>query len=357
MSVRPIRLGVIGAGAWGVNHIRAISGERSCELVAVADPDDAALAKVHDLAPTARTTRDPDRLLAADDIDAVVIASPAPTHPRLACAAFAAGKHALVEKPLAMTAADASAVEAASIAANKIGMVGHLMLYHPAVVRLRELLVSGALGSLYYLHSTRVNLGRLRRDENALWSFGPHDLSMIQFLVGRAPTSVAARGQSVLQPGVEDVVFLTLRYATGEIAHVHLSWLNPRKERRLTLVCSKKMAELDDVAPDKLRIYDKGYDRPPEFADYAEYLSLRDGDVHIPQIAMQEPLLLQLRHFLDCIEHRKTPTTNLHDAVALTAILEAAQRSLKQDGTPIDLGNLAALTALDAVDAPSASSR
>jgi len=332
-----IRIGVIGVGAWGVNHIRAITAERGCELVAVADPDDNALARVQSLAPSARRTRDPDQLLASADIDAVVIASPAPTHPRLACAAFAAGKHVLVEKPLAMTTADALAVEAAALDANKIGMVGHLMLYHPAVLRLRELLVSGALGSLYYLHSTRVNLGRLRRDENALWSFGPHDLSMIQFLVGRSPTSVAARGLSVLQQGVEDVVFLTLRYATGEIAHVHLSWLNPRKERRLTLVCSKKMAEFDDVATDKLRIYDKGYDRPPEFAEYAEYLSLRDGDVFIPQIAMQEPLALQLRHFLDCIEHRKTPTTNLRDAVMLTAILEAAQRSLKLDGTPIEI--------------------
>ncbi len=332
-----IRLGVIGAGAWGVNHIRVIATEPRCELVAVADPDEAALARAHSLAPSARTTRDPDSLLADPDIDAVVIASPAPTHPRLACAAFAAGKHVLVEKPLAMNTADALAVAAAAASATKVGMVGHLMLHHPAVQRLRDMLASGALGTLYYLHSTRVNLGRLRTDENALWSFGPHDLSMIHFLVGRSPTSVAARGHSVLQRGVEDVVFLTLRYDTGEIAHVHLSWLNPRKERRLTLVCSKKMAEFDDVATDKLRIYDKGYDRPPEFAEYSQYLSLRDGDVYIPQIAMQEPLRLQLRHFLDCIENGIEPMANLRDAIVLTRVLEAAQRSLELDGVPVDV--------------------
>jgi predicted dehydrogenase len=332
-----IRIGVIGAGAWGINHIRVIGTEPRCTVAMIADPDDTALARARTHAPNARTTRDPDLLLASSDIDAIVIASPAPTHPRLACAAFAAGKHVLVEKPLAMSVADARTVDTAASAAQKVGMVGHLMLHHPAVVRLRELLSSGALGTLYYLHSTRVNLGRLRRDENALWSFGPHDLSMIQFLVGRSPTSVAARGQSVLQRGVEDVVFLTLRYATGEIAHIHLSWLNPRKERRLTLVCSKKMAEFDDVAKDKLRIYDKGYDRPPEFAEYAEYLSLRDGDVHIPQISMQEPLRLQLVHFLDCIDHGTTPIANLRDALDVTSVLEAAQRSLQQDGMPVEI--------------------
>ncbi len=346
-----IRIGVIGAGAWGVNHIRVIHGEPRCAVTAVADPDETALARVRALAPDARTTRDADHLLASDDIDAVVIASPAATHPRLAIAALSAGKHVLVEKPLAMTTADARAVDTAASTANKVALVGHLMLHHPAVVRLRELLSSGALGTLYYLHSTRVNLGRLRRDENALWSFGPHDLSMIQFLVGRTPTLVAAHGQSVLQQGVEDVVFLTLRYATGEVAHVHLSWLNPRKERRLTLVCSKKMAEFDDVATDKLRIYDKGYDRPPEFAQYAEYLSLRDGDVYIPQLAMQEPLHLQLLHFLDCIERDAKPIANLRDAIAVTAVLEAAQRSLHQGGIPVEveeLGELAELGNLSA---------
>jgi len=332
-----IRVAVIGAGAWGVNHVRVLANEPRCELVAVADPDASTKAVVAALAPHARHVPDAEHVFGDPRIDAVVIASPSPSHAALTRAALAADKHVLVEKPLAFTVEDATAIAALAEVRNRVGMVGHLMVFHPAIVRLRELVRSGVLGKLHYLASTRVNLGRIRRDENALWSFGPHDLSMIDFLLGLEPSSVAARGQCVLQPGVEDVVFLTLRYATGEMAHIHLSWLSPRKERRLTLVGSQKMAEFDDVAVDKLRIYDKGYDRPPEFTEYAQYLTLRDGDVHIPQIAMQEPLKLQLRHFLDCIATGRTPLTDLPSAVRVVRILAAAQESLAHDGMPIRL--------------------
>lgn len=333
------RLAVIGAGAWGLNHIRAIISDPSCELVAVADPDPGALALVPALAPQVQTSTDPDLVLGDPRVDGVVIASPAGTHAALALAALRHGKHVLVEKPLAMTTHDAVAVARLAREQGRTGMVGHLMLYHPAVTRLRELLRSGALGTLHYLHSTRVNLGRVRSDENALWSFGPHDLSMIDYLLERSPVSVSASGQRVLQAGVEDVVFLTMRYATGEMAHVHLSWLSPRKERRLTLVCSQKMVEFDDVASDKLRIYDKGYDRPPPFTDYAQYLTLRDGDVHIPQLSMQEPLRLQLAEFLRCIRTGQQPTADLEGGVRVTRILEAAQRSLVANGAPTVVPN------------------
>jgi predicted dehydrogenase len=203
------------------------------------------------------------------------------------------------------------------------------------------MLRSGQLGHLHYLHSVRVNLGRLRRDENALWSFGPHDLSMIEMLLAKQPETVAARGQCVLQPGIEDVVFLTLRYASGEIAQLHLSWLSPRKERRLTLVCSQKMVEFDDVSLEKLRIYDRGYDRPPDFTQFAEYLTIRDGDVHIPHVPMDEPLRLQTVHFLDCIEHQRTPASDLASGLRIVTILDAAQRSLAEDGVPVAVGNIA----------------
>lgn len=330
-----IRVAVLGAGAWGINHVRVVANEPRCELAWVADVDPQAAGRASAIAHGAPTTATADQVFADASVDAVVIATPAPTHAALARVALAAGKHILVEKPLALTVADARSIAEAAAAAGKIGMVGHLMVYHPAVVRIQELLRSGALGKLHYLHSTRVNLGRLRRDENALWSFGPHDLSMIDFLIERSPTSVAARGQCVLQPGVEDVVFLTMRYATGEMAHVQLSWLSPRKERRLTLVCSQKMVELDDVATDKLRIYDKGFDRPPQFTQYAEYLTIRDGDVHIPQLSMEEPLRLQLRHFLDSIEHDRAPLTDLASGVRIVTFLDAAQRSLAMDGVPV----------------------
>jgi predicted dehydrogenase len=332
-----VAVGIIGCGAWGRNHVRVVASEADCTLAGIADPDAQARERGAALAAGVRTFADAEQLLAAPDIDAVIIASPAPTHALLALAALTAGKHVLVEKPLAMSVADARAVAERARTMRRVGMVGHLMVYHPGVVKLRALLSSNELGALRYLHSSRVNLGRLRRDENALWSFGPHDLSMFDYLLERMPVSVAARGQCVLQPNVEDVVFLSLRYASGEMGHVHLSWLSPRKERRLTLVCAHKMAELDDVAADKLRVYDKGYDRPPQFVEYAEYLTLRDGDVHIPQLVMQEPLRLQLRDFLSAITRGTSPVASLESGLRVVRILEAAQLSLVRDGVPIDI--------------------
>ena len=331
------RIAVIGAGSWGINHVRVLARERRCSLVAVVDSDPATHARIRGLAPDARCVVDPDAVLCDPRIDAVVIATPAPTHAALARTALEQGKHVLVEKPFALSLEDARMLVAARDRANRVGMVGHLMVYHPGIVRLRELLRSGTLGALHYLYSSRVNLGRIRRDESALWSFGPHDLSMIDFVLDAMPASVTARGQSALQSGIEDVVFLTLRYASGAIAHIQLSWLSPRKERRLTLVCSQKMVEFDDVSPEKLRIYDKGYDRPPEFTEFSEYLTLRDGDVFIPQLAMAEPLQLEVQHFLACIESGARPATDFASGLRVTQVLAAAQQSLAGDGIPVTL--------------------
>lgn len=330
-----VRVAVIGAGSWGINHVRGLAAEPRCKVVAVAEPDPAKRALIGELAPGARWTPDADEVVGAPDVDAVVIASPASTHVPLALAAFAAGKHVLVEKPLATRLADAQTVAAAGAAAGTVGMVGHLMVYHPAVRRIRAMLASGELGRPFYLHALRVNLGRLRTDETALWCFGPHDLSMFDAILGEQPVTASACGTAVLQPGIEDVAFVTLRYASGILANLHLSWLSPRKERRLTLVCSQKMVELDDVSPEKLRIYDKGYDRPPEFTQFGEFLTIRNGDVHIPQVAMEEPLRAQHRHFLDCIVRGAAPETDLAQGVRVTAILEAAERSLAAGGAPL----------------------
>lgn len=271
-------------------------------------------------------------------VDAVVLATPARAHAAQAERALASGRHVFVEKPLALAVSEAERVVAEASRARRVLAVGHLMLHHPAVVRLRELLTSGELGQLYYLYATRVNLGRLRSDENALWSFAPHDLSMIDFLLdGEVPESVSARGQSYLQAGVEDVVFVTLKYRRGQMAHIHLSWLDPRKERRLTLVCSRKMVEFDDVASEKLRIYDKGYDRPPAFAQYAEYLTLRQGDIHIPHVPMAEPLALELAHFVECVRDGTVPRADGAGGLRIIRILAAAQASLERDGVPVTL--------------------
>jgi predicted dehydrogenase len=334
-----LRVAVLGAGAWGIHHVRVIAADPRCRLVTVADPDDAVAAHVHKLA-AVPVVRDAAIVLADPAVDAVVVASPSCTHASLAAACLAAGKHVLVEKPLAMDTPTAVALAGAARAAGRVAMVGHLMLFHPAVVRLRDLVQSGALGALRYLTSTRAGLGRIRSDESALWSFGPHDLSMIDFLLGRSPTSITARGQCVLHDGVEDVVFVSLRYAGGELAHVQLSRVSPRKERRLVAVGTDKLAELDDVAADKLRIYGRGWELPPAFTEYAEFLALRGGDVHIPQIVMVEPLHLQLQHFVDCVQTGATPRTDFDSAARITAVLAAAQRSLERDGAPVDLEEL-----------------
>jgi predicted dehydrogenase len=333
-----VRVAVAGAGYWGINHVRVFAGAAGAELVAVADPDPEARARAAELAPQARLRSSFDALL-ADDIDAVIIATPAPTHAELALRALRAGVHVLVEKPLALSVADAEKVVAEAAARERVLLVGHLMLYHPAVERLGELLGSGELGELYYLYARRVNLGRLRREESALWSFGPHDLSMIDALLGELPVSVTARGESYLQPGVPDVVFVTLKYARGTIAHIHLSWLDPRKERRLTLVCSKKMVEFDDVAAEKLRIYDKGYERPPAFTRFEQYLTLRNGDIHLPHVPMREPLAAEANDFLDRIRRGDTSPEPARAALRVIRILEAAQRSLDRDGVPVPIAH------------------
>jgi predicted dehydrogenase len=327
-------MGVLGAGSWGINHIRVLAAEPRCRIVAVAEPDEGKRRRIAELAPAARCTASADAIVRSPEIEAVVIAAPASTHVELALAAFGAGKHVLVEKPLARNVADARRVATAAARAGTVGMVGHLMVFHPAVRRIRELLRSGDLGRPFYVHAMRINLGRIRTDETALWCFGPHDLSMIDHILEEHPVTVSACGTAVLQPGIEDVVFVTLRYASGILANLHLSWLHPRKERRFTLVCSKKMVELDDVSPEKLRIYDKGYDRP-EFTQFGEFLTIRDGDVHIPQVGMEEPLRAEIRHFLDCIERGLPPETDLAQGVRVTAILEAAEQSLAAGGAPL----------------------
>lgn len=333
-----IKLAVVGVGAWGVNHVRAFARSRGAEVAVVCDASSAARSRALQLAPRARPEEHFETVLADTAIDAVVLATPAVTHADMARAALAAGKHVFVEKPLALSSSDAASVVAAAERSGRILMVGHLMLYHPGIERLQRMVESGELGSLYYLYAQRVNLGRLRRDENALWSLAPHDVSVILALLGKAPATVSARGGSYLQRGIEDVVFVSLRFANDLLATIQLSWLDPRKERRLTVVGSKKMVEFDDVHPiEKLRIYDKGYDRPPAFTEYGEYLSIRNGDIHIPQIPMTEPLELECRHFLDCIEHGKRPLTDGASALAVVRVLEAAQRSLGADGAPVRL--------------------
>jgi predicted dehydrogenase len=338
VSGERVRLAVAGAGYWGINHVRAFARARSADLVAVCDPDTRALERAAEFAPAARRHATLDEVLADPGIDAVVLATPAIHHAAQAQAALAAGKHVFVEKPMALDPAGAAATVAAAERAGRTLMVGHLMLYHPGYEKLRDLVRGGEIGDVYYLYSMRVNLGRIRKDENALWSFAPHDLSMILDLVPATPVSVAARGQAYLQPSVEDVVFVNIAFADRTMAQVQLSWLDPRKERRLTVVGSKKMVEFDDVHPtEKLRVYDKGYDRPPTFTQYGEYLTVRQGDIHIPRLQMTEPLEAECRHFLDCVRTGRPPRTDGAHGSQVVRLLDAADRSLKSGGVPVAL--------------------
>lgn len=331
------RVAIAGVGYWGINLVRTFARQARAHVTWLCDPRPDACERAAAVAPDARQTASFDELLEARDVDAVVIATPAVTHAALACRALAAGKHVFVEKPLALTVADAEAVRNAARAARRTVMVGHLMVYHPAVEHLKQLIDSGELGEVHYLYATRVNLGRARRDENALWSFAPHDLSMIDALLQARPSQVWATGESYLRPGVEDVVFLTLKFPTGQMAHVHLSWLDPRKERRLTVVGSRKMVVFDDVSSDKLHIYDKGYERPPEFTQFSEYLTIRSGGVYIPHIKMVEPLAVECAHFLDCVSSGREPRTGIDSALRVVRMLAAAQESMDQGSLPVSI--------------------
>src|SRR3989441_3092279 len=326
-------MGVIGAGAWGKNHVRTAATLPEAELVAVCDADPKTRERIGRQYPAVHVTADVADLLSR--VDAVIVAAPAATHAQLALRCVEAGKPCLVEKPFALSTRDAEAVARAAAERKVPVLAGHLLVFHPAVERLRALVQGGELGRVYYLYGLRVNLGQVRADENALWSFGPHDVSVALYLLAEAPTRVAAQGRSYLQPKVEDVVFLTMEFASGVLAHVQLSWLDPHKERKLTVVGAKKMVVFDDMEPrEKLRIYDKGVDRPPEYGSFGESLAIREGDIFIPRLPAVEPLAAELAHFVRAAQGRESPRATAEDGVRVVRVLEAASRSLARGGAP-----------------------
>ena len=331
-----INLAVIGAGAWGKNHIRNFSQLPDANFSICCDQDDKRLKYVKDTYPNLQVTRNADDIFKDPKIDAVVICSSAVSHYPLAKAALDADKHVFVEKPLTLKVSDAEDLVKLAKKKKKVLMVGHLLIFHSAVAKMKELIDKKEIGDLYYIYCQRVNLGKIRQDENALWSFAPHDLSVILHLLGEEPVSVTARGEDYLQNKIADVVFVNLEFPNKKMAHVHLSWLDPHKERKLTVVGSKKMVVFDDMeAADKIKIYDKGVEKVPGYETYAEYLSLRFGDLLIPALKMVEPLKTECQHFLDCIKDGKTPLTDGEAGLQVVKILNAAQKSLDQGGVPV----------------------
>jgi predicted dehydrogenase len=343
-----VRIAVVGLGYWGPNHVRVVEEATDAHLAAICDADASRVDRFAARYPGVRATVDLDTVLADPEIDALVIATPAATHHQLALAALQAGKHVLVEKPLARTEAECLELIATAEARSLILMPGHVFLYNAAVRKVRELIQSGELGDVHYAYSQRLNLGQVRRDVNALWNFAPHDLSILDWWLGTPPERVLARGFSYIQPMIEDVVFMTLDYPGGIGANVHLSWLDPHKIRLMTVVGSEKMVVYDDTSPDeRIRLYDKGVDRRElsqtgdtrgQFETFAEFqLLLRAGDVLIPKVEFTEPLALQLADFAAAVRGDRAPLSSATSGLSVVRTLVAAQASMESHGSPVTL--------------------
>ena len=327
------RTAVVGLGYWGSNLARVLDELPGAELAWCCDVDPDRRIECGERFPGARFTTEVAELLDDPDLDAIAIATPVRDHGAMAMRVLDSGKDCFVEKPLAWSLDEATRVVAAAGAADRVLMVGHLLAYHPAVRALRGLIDEGRLGDVHYMHSRRLNLGRLRSDENALWSLGAHDVSVLLLLAGELPVDVSARGASYVRPGTEDVVFCLLRFQSGITAHLHLSWLDPHKERRMTVVGSQRMATFDDMAEGRrLTVFDKGFD-PSSDEDYV----IRSGSEEQVEIDATEPLRIELGHFVDCVRERRVPATDGRAGVEVVRVLDALQASMEAGGAVVEI--------------------
>lgn len=330
---RQVKVGVLGAGYWGPKLIRNFQEIPSADMAIVCDLREDRLAHIRELYPTTRVTTDYRDVLRSD-VEAVAVATPIPTHHRLAKEALLAGKHVLVEKPLTANSEEAEDLVNLAEQRGLTLMVGHTFEYNPAVEYLRNLIANGELGRIYYINATRVNLGIFQPDINVVWDLAPHDVSILTFILGMLPVNVSARGAAYVRPKIHDVAYLTLHFPNEVMADIRVSWLDPCKIRRITVVGSKKMVVYDDVEPtEKIKIYDKGVDVPP-YSDTLEefHLSYRYGDITTPAIPNVEPLRVECEHFLHCIRTGERPRSDGRDGLEVVRILEAATRSLLNGG-------------------------
>jgi predicted dehydrogenase len=323
-----VRVGVVGLGYWGPNLARNFDRLPGAELAWICDVSEEARARWAPAFPGARVSGDLGELIADRELEAVVVATDVPSHAELAQRALEAGKHVFVEKPLARSVSEAERVAEAARQADRVLMVGHLLEYHPGIEKLRQLVTAGELGDMRYIYSNRLNLGVLRPDENALWSLGAHDVAVVLSLAGEEPYDCRAVGECYVQDGVEDVVFAYLRFPSGLAAHLHLSWLDPHKERRFTVVGTRRMATFDDMEIErKLSVYDKGFDE--DFSSYGEYIA-RSGDVWSPHVSNEEPLRIECRHFLERVADGLAPRSGAESGLRVVRVLEALQHSLEE---------------------------
>jgi len=332
-----VTMGVIGCGYWGPNLIRNFNSLSQCDMAVCCDTRDQRLKKMKQLYPNIETIRDYHELVSSDEIDAVAIATPVRTHAEIARQCLEAGKHVLIEKPI--TASVAECLELISLAKKKqkILMVGHTFEFTASVNKIRTIIESGELGDILYIAGKRLNLGLFQDDINVIWDLAPHDISIILYLLKKMPVSVNARGKAHYKKNIEDVAWLSLNFNDQLIAFLHHSWLDPCKIRQMTIVGTKKMLIYDDIAPnEKIKIFDKGIEVPPYYDTYAEFhFTYRYGDIYSPRIDDYEPLAAECRQFIESILTDQPPISDGYDGLKVVAILEAASKSLKNDGQSV----------------------
>jgi predicted dehydrogenase len=333
-----LRFAVVGYGYWGPQLVRNLDRIPNAEVARIVDLSAARRQTARMEFPNAQVVGRFDEALESD-VDAVVIATPIRTHYELARRALEQGKHVLVEKPLTASSAEAEDLITLAESVGRILMVGHTFMYNPAVETLRYLVQEGAVGKVLYIDSSRTNLGIFQPDINVMWDLAPHDISILCYILEEAPISVSAHGGAYVQPGLHDVVYLTLRFPSGALAQVHVSWLNPAKIRRFTVVGDKQMVIYDDVeATEKIRIFDRGVDKPPMTSTFGEFqLSYRYGNIVSPYIAWSEPLGTECRHFIQAILEDTSPRSDARNGLLIVRVLEAAEASLANDGAAVQI--------------------
>lgn len=334
-----ITIGVIGIGYWGPNLVRNFINQPKTRVTKICDLSRERLQHMSGLYPFLETTQDYRDLIDDPGIDAIVVATPVTSHFKLAKEALQAGKHVFAEKPLTNSSEDSLQLVKLAREKNLVGMVGHTFIYSPAVLKIKQLLDSGELGEIFYMSTTRVNLGLFQEDINVVWDLAPHDISISNYLFEAQAESVQSVGHSYIQPGIEDVAFLTYSYPNGRLAHIHVSWLDPNKIRKTTVVGSKKMLVYDDTSNvEKLRVYDKGVDVHRHYDTFGEFqLAYRFGDIHIPKLDDGEPLKSETAHFLDCIRNGVPCQSSFEHGHQVVCSLEAACASLHDSGRSVQI--------------------
>jgi len=336
---KQIKVGVVGCGYWGPNLVRNFRSLPDCSLRMMCDVSKERLKHLKSLYPEVEGETEYEHLLNGADLDAVVISTAVDLHYPMAKASLLAGKHTLIEKPMACCSEECE--ELIEIAREKglVLMVGHTFLYSPAVRKLKEIVDWGDIGEIRYICARRLSLGLFQKDINVTWDLAPHDLSIILYIMDEQPVSVNCRGNAHITPGIEDVTTMCLHFRKERSAIIQSSWLDPRKIREMTIVGSKRMIVYDDVAQqEKVRIFDVRVERPPHYDTFAEFhYAYHYGDMYVPYIKQEEPLKLECQHFLECIQQGKTPLSSGHQGLELVRILEASSESLKRNGAPVAL--------------------